>query len=176
MSEKLKYRIRNGRQDDVPTIFALVRELAKYEKLSHEVVATENDYYRFGSGPTPYFQTLVAEVLEEGRWKPVGFALYFFTFSTFLGKPTLYLEDLFVLPEYRGNGIGRTVLGYLAQIALEHDCGRMEWAVLDWNTPAIEFYKKLGARPLEDWTTYRLQVPEMKNLSEWVTSNVQEEE
>ncbi len=173
---KIKFRIRNGKKEDIPVILSLVRELARYEKLLNEVVATEEDYYRFGGGPTPYFQTLIGEVYQDGKWQAAGFALYFFTFSTFLGKPTLYLEDLFVLPQYRGNGMGKMFLGYLAKIALEHDCGRMEWAVLDWNTPAIEFYKKLGARPLEEWTTFRLLVPEMKNLSEWVTVTSQGDE
>ncbi len=168
---KLKFHIRNGTEADIPVILYLVRELAKYEKLLHEVVATEQDYMRFGTGQAPYFQTLLAEVNEGGRKKAVGFALYFFTFSTFLGKPTLYLEDLFVLPDYRGQGIGKTLLGYLAQIALEHDCGRMEWAVLDWNTPAIEFYQKLGARAMDEWTTFRIQIPEMKKLADWVTGD-----
>ncbi len=161
------FRIRNGRAEDIPVIMALVRELARYEKLEHEVVATEEDYRRFGTGPSPYFQTLIAEVPTEKGKQAVGFALYFFTFSTFLGKPTLYLEDLFVKPEFRGRGIGKMLLAYLAKIALEHDCGRMEWAVLDWNTPAIEFYRKLGARPMDEWTTFRLQVPEMIKLADW---------
>ncbi len=168
MNERsVSFRIRNGRAEDMPVILGLVRDLARYEKLEHEVVATEEDYRRFGSGPSPYFQTLIAEVNDEMGKQAVGFALYFFTFSTFLGKPTLYLEDLFVKPKFRGNGIGKMLLAYLAKIALEHDCGRMEWAVLDWNTPAIEFYRKLGARPMDEWTTFRLQVPEMIKLADW---------
>ena len=161
------FRIRNGGAEDVPVILSLVRELARYEKLENEVVATPEDYRRFGTGPSPYFQTLIAEANTEHGKQAVGFALYFFTFSTFLGKPTLYLEDLFVKPNYRGHGIGKMLLAYLAKIALEHDCGRMEWAVLDWNTPAIEFYQKLGARPMDEWTTFRLQIPEMIKLADW---------
>ncbi len=160
------FRIRCGTPTDVPEIFRLVKALAEYERLQHEVTATLEDYRKFGSGPAPHFQTLLAEWRENQAYRAVGFALYFFTFSTFLGKPTLYLEDLFVEPAYRGRGIGKALLKELAQIALRKDCGRMEWAVLNWNTPAIEFYKSLGAIPQSEWTVYRLTRKTIQKLAQ----------
>jgi len=136
----------------VPVIAELIRGLARFEKLEHEVVMTEAllDVGLFGD--RPYAEVVLAE--DDGR--PVGFALFFHNFSTFLGRPGLYLEDLFVLPEHRGSGIGRLLLAHLARLAVERGCGRLEWAVLDWNRDAIQFYERLGARPNSDWTVYRL--------------------
>ena len=144
--------IRAATEDDVPLILSLIKELAEYERLSHEVVATEESlrYSLFG-------ERRVAEVLI-GHFgdEPVGFALFFHTFSTFLGKPGVYLEDLYVRPEFRGAGIGRALLIHLARLARARDCGRLEWSVLDWNEPAISFYKRIGASPVSGWTVYRV--------------------
>ncbi len=144
--------LRAATRDDVPVIAELIRGLARFEKLEHEVVMTEAllDVGLFGD--RPHAEVVLAE--DDGR--PVGFALFFHNFSTFLGRPGIYLEDLFVLPEYRGSGIGRMLLAHLARLAVERGCGRMEWAVLDWNSDAIKFYERLGARPNSDWTVYRL--------------------
>ncbi|HVZ66235.1 MAG TPA: GNAT family N-acetyltransferase [Lacunisphaera sp.] len=137
---------------DVPLILRFIRELAAYEKLQHEVVATEAALHRTLFAPTPAAHVVLAETNGE----PAGFALYFFNYSTFLAQPGLYLEDLFVRPEFRGAGIGKALLLHLAKIANARGCGRMEWAVLDWNEPAKGFYRKLGAVPLEDWRVMRL--------------------
>ncbi|NOX37656.1 MAG: GNAT family N-acetyltransferase [Calditrichaeota bacterium] len=163
------FRIREGNPSDFPEIFRLVQELAEYERLRHEVVATLDDYQKFGTGAAPYFHTLLAEVPDKDGFRAVGFALYFFTFSTFLGKPTLYLEDLFVEPPHRGQGIGKALLTELARIALQKDCGRMEWAVLNWNAPAIAFYQSLGAVPQSEWTVYRLTRENIQRLAETST-------
>ncbi len=144
--------LRPATEADVPTLLELIRGIAEYERLSHEVEATEALLRTHGFGPRPIFEAVLAEV--DGR--AVGFALYFFTFSTFKARPTLYLEDLFVRPESRGRGIGRRLLVHLARIAVERGCGRMEWAVLDWNTPARDFYLKLGAVAMEEWTVFRM--------------------
>jgi GNAT superfamily N-acetyltransferase len=145
--------IRPATEADVAAILGFVRELAEYEKLAHAAVATEDMIARGLFGPRPYAEALIAEL--DGT--PVGFALYFHTFSTFVGKPGLYLEDIFVRPAHRRQGIGLGLLRELAKIALRRDCGRLEWAVLDWNEPAIRFYRhKLGARAMDDWTTQRL--------------------
>jgi GNAT superfamily N-acetyltransferase len=145
-------RIRPATRNDVPAIAELIRGLARYEKLENEVVMTEALLDKALFGDRQYAEVLLAE--EDGR--PVGFALFFHNFSTFLGRPGIYLEDLFVLPELRGRGIGRTLLTHLAQIAVERDCGRLEWSVLDWNRDAIGFYERIGARPNSEWTVYRL--------------------
>jgi GNAT superfamily N-acetyltransferase len=145
-------RIAAGREEDVPSIFRLIKGLAEYERLSHEVVATEDDIRAalFGRSRT-------AEVmLAFSGQAPIGFALFFTNFSTFLGRPGLYLEDLFVLPEWRGRGVGRRLLAHLATLAVERNYGRMEWAVLDWNARAIGFYERLGAQVLQDWRICRL--------------------
>ena len=139
-------------QDDVPVILLFIRMLADYEKLSHAVVADEQTLRRTLFGERPYAEVLVARA--EGA--PAGFALYFHNYSTFLGRPGLYLEDLFVVPALRGRGIGKALLREVARIARDRGCGRLEWSVLNWNTPAIEFYESLGARPLAEWTTYRM--------------------
>jgi GNAT superfamily N-acetyltransferase len=144
--------IRTTTESDVPTILSLIRELAEYERAPEAVVATEAGLREVLFGPKRSAEVLLA--LENGD--AVGFAVYFFNFSTWLGRPGLYLEDLFVRPNVRGKGYGRALLERLAQIAQERGCGRMEWAVLDWNDPAIQFYRKLGAEPMDEWTVFRL--------------------
>jgi len=136
----------------VPTILAMIRGLAEYERLSQQAVATEESIRASLFGPRPFAEV----VLASSGSTPVGFALFFHNFSTFLGRPGLYLEDLFVLPEWRGRGVGRRLLTHLASIAVERGCGRMEWAVLDWNESAIGFYRRLGAQMLDDWRICRL--------------------
>jgi len=153
--------IRNAIADDVDEIHRLISELAVYERLAHEAVATASQIRRHGFGRRRYFETLIC---RRGR-DPIGFALYFFTYSTFLGRPTLYLEDLFVLPEERGRGAGRALLGELARIATRRGCGRMEWAVLDWNTPSIRFYQKLGAKLRRQWILTRLTGAPLSRLA-----------
>ena len=152
--------IRRGTRRDVPVIVRLIRGLAEYERLAHEMVATTSQIRRHGFGRRRYFETLIC---RRGR-VPIGFALYFFTYSTFLGRPSLYLEDLFVLPEERGRGAGRALLGELARIATRRGCGRMEWAVLDWNRSAIRFYRTLGATLRRDWILTRLSGRALRRL------------
>ena len=152
--------IRPGTVRDVPTIVALIRGLADYERLRHECKATAAAVRRHGFGRRRYFETLICR--REGR--PVGMALYFFTFSTFLARPTLYLEDLFVLPDERGAGAGKALLAALARIAVKRGCGRLEWAVLDWNRPAIGFYERLGARLRREWILTRLTGAPLRSL------------
>jgi GNAT superfamily N-acetyltransferase len=142
-------------------IAELIRALARFEKLEHEVTMTEELLDKALFGPHPYAETLLAE--EDGS--AIGFALFFHSFSTFLAKPGIYLEDLFVLEEHRGRGIGRALLARLASIAVERDCGRLEWAVLDWNRDAIEFYERLGAKPNSEWTVYRLAGDPLRALA-----------
>lgn len=145
--------IRPATAADAALILGFVRELADYEKLAHEVLATEPMLARALAGPRPYAESLIAEA--DGA--PIGFALFFHTFSTFVGKPGLYLEDIYVKPAFRKQGIGLRLLRELAKIALARDCGRLEWAVLDWNEPALRFYRdKLGARPMDEWGLQRL--------------------
>lgn len=146
------FAIRPAGPEDAQTIVDLIHELAIYEKLEHEARASAEDLRAHLFGPRPYAETLIAEV--DGV--PVGFALYFHAFSTFNGRPSLYLEDLFVQPAHRGMGIGKALLIRLARLAVERGCGRFEWAVLDWNEPSIGFYKSLGARAMDEWTVYRL--------------------
>jgi GNAT superfamily N-acetyltransferase len=144
--------VRTAEPADVPVIADLIRGLARYEKLEDSVSLTEGLLAENLFGPRPYAETLLAE--EDGT--PVGFALFFHNFSTFLALPGIYLEDLFVVPEHRGRGIGRALLQRLAKIAVERGCGRLEWSVLDWNRDAIGFYERLGAIPNSEWTVYRL--------------------
>jgi len=146
---------------DVPLILALLHELATYEKLAHEVVATESDMHAALFGDRPVVETVIASLDSE----PVGFALVFPTFSTVLGKPGLYLEDLYVRPAARGFGVGRSLLEHLARLTVERGWGRLEWAVLDWNEPSIEFYKKMGARPMSEWTVFRLAGERLSSLA-----------
>lgn len=145
------FRLRFAEEEDVPIILGLIKELAEYENLSHEVVATEEILHQ------SLFKRSVAEVvIGEYNGNPVGMALFFYNFSTFLGKPGIYLEDLYVKPEMRGRGMGKVLLSFLAKLAVERDCGRLEWSCLDWNKPSIRFYKQMGAVPMEEWTVYRL--------------------
>ena len=153
--------IRSAIQGDVPVIAQLIRGLARFEKLEHEVVMTEDLLATALFGERQYAEVLLAE--DEGL--AVGFALFFHNFSTFLGRPGIYLEDLFVMPEHRGKGIGRLLLASLARLAVERHCGRLEWAVLDWNREAIRFYERLGARPNSDWTIYRLTGEALSGLA-----------
>ena len=146
--------------DDAPAILRLIQGLADYEKLSHEVVADEEALRRTLFSDRPAAETLLAFVGDEA----VGFALFFHNYSTFLARPGLYLEDLFVLPEHRGRGYGRALLTRLAQIAVERNCGRLEWSVLDWNEPAIRFYKSLGAQPMDEWTIFRVTGDRLRQL------------
>jgi GNAT superfamily N-acetyltransferase len=146
---------------DVPLVLALIKELADYEKLRHEVVATEASVNQALFGPRPSAEAVIARIDGE----PAGFALYFHNFSTFLGKHGLYLEDLFVRPAYRGRAIGKALLRYLAALALERDCGRFEWAVLDWNRPARDFYEALGAQAKSDWVIHRLSGDALRRLA-----------
>jgi len=148
----MSLQIRAATSADVPVIAELIRGLARFEKLEHEVVMTDDLLAAGLFGERPYAEVLLA-VVED---RPVGFALFFHNFSTFLGRPGIYLEDLFVVPEDRGSGIGRALLEHLARLAVDRGCGRLEWAVLDWNRDAISFYERLGARPNSDWTVYRL--------------------
>ncbi len=146
------FTIRFAAEADVPLILDFIKGLARYERLAHEVTATEGLLRE-----TLFGSRRVAEVLiGEQHGEPVGFALFFHNFSTFLGRPGIYLEDLFVRPEMRGRGFGKALLGCLAALARQRGCGRLEWSVLDWNEPSIQFYKKLGAVSLSDWTMYRL--------------------
>jgi GNAT superfamily N-acetyltransferase len=146
------FRIERATERDVPLILRLIKGLAEYEKLTDEVRATEDDLRRSLFGPNPAAEVVVGYAGDE----PVGFALFFHNYSTFLARPGMYLEDLFVLPAWRGHGYGRQLLAHLATVAVERGCGRLEWAVLDWNEPAIGFYKRLGAKPLHDWTVFRV--------------------
>jgi len=153
--------IRRGTERDVPTILKLIRGLAEYERLAHEMEATAARVRAHGFGRRRYFETIICR--RGGT--PVGFALYFFTYSTFLARPTLYLEDLFVLPEERGTGAGKALLRALARIAVRRGCGRLEWAVLDWNRPAIGFYKRLGAKLRRQWILTRLTGAPLRRLA-----------
>lgn len=146
------FTIRAATEADVALILRFIRDLAEYEKLAHQMVATEDDLRRSLFGPRPYGEVLIG---SEGD-VPLAFALFFHNYSTFLGKPGLYLEDLFVKPEARGKGYGKAMLKHLARIAHERGCGRFEWWVLDWNEPSIQFYKSLGAIPMDEWTVFRV--------------------
>lgn len=156
-----QFTIKQAQPNDVPVILSFIKELAEYEKMSDQVVATEELLKEW------IFEKKKAEVLlaMEGD-KAVGFALYFYNFSTFLGRAGIYLEDLFVLREYRGKGYGKALLKALAKIAVDQGCGRLEWSCLDWNQPSIDFYLSLGAQPMEDWTTYRVTGETLKTLAE----------
>jgi GNAT superfamily N-acetyltransferase len=144
--------IRSATPEDTETICCLIRELAEYERLSHAVVLDEDRLREHLFGPRPFIEALLAE--EAGE--VVGFALVFYNYSSFLGRPGLYLEDLFVRPEHRGKGYGKALFTAVARLAVERGCGRMEWAVLDWNEPSIAFYRSFGAVPMDEWTVFRL--------------------
>ena len=152
-------RLSTATAADVPDILRLIKGIAEYERLSHEVVATEAVLQESLFGARPVAEVLLAWPDAAGGDRevaPVAFAVFFSNFSTFLGKAGIFLEDLFVLPEWRGNGIGEALFRRVAQIAVERGAGRMEWSVLDWNEPALNFYRKLGARPMDEWTVQRL--------------------
>ena len=154
-------RIAPVTERDVPLLLRLIKALADYEKLSGEVVATEPLLREALFGARPRAEAALAYAGGDA----VGFAVWFYNFSTFVGRPGLYLEDLFVLPEWRGRGIGRALIGHLARLAVERGCGRMEWAVLDWNEPAIRFYRSLGAQAMDGWTVYRLTGDALRKLA-----------
>jgi GNAT superfamily N-acetyltransferase len=153
--------IRPAKAADTPVIARLIRALAEYERLADKVVFDEAQLRQHLFGPRPYAEVLLA---EDGA-AVVGFALFFHNYSTFLGKPGIYLEDLFVEPEYRGRGHGKALLAALAKLAIERDCGRVEWAVLDWNEPSIRFYRSLGAAPNDGWIVYRLTGAALHSLA-----------
>ena len=153
--------IRAATESDVPTIASLIRALARYEKLEHEVVLTEDKLRASMFGPRPYAEAILAEDGGEA----VGFALFFHNYSTFLAQPGIYLEDLYVHESQRGKGVGKALLVELARIAVERQCGRLEWAVLDWNVDAVGFYQRLGARPNSEWTVYRLTGESLTRLA-----------
>jgi GNAT superfamily N-acetyltransferase len=154
-------RIRRAEARDVPEILALIRDLAEYERAPEEATATAEDLLRDGFSKAPRFFVEMAE--WDGR--VAGFAFWFFNYSTWLGRPGLYLEDLFVRPAFRGHGIGKALLVHLARVALDEGCGRFQWQVLDWNTPAIDFYEALGAKRLGEWITMRVSGQEIARLA-----------
>ena len=156
-----KLEIRHATPQDVPTILAFIRELAEYERLLHVVVATEDTLRENLFGAKPRAEVVFA--MHEGR--EVGFALFFHNFSTFTGQPGLYLEDLFVKPEARGLGVGKQLMAWLAKTAVERGCARFEWAVLDWNEPAIRFYRSIGAKGLDDWRVQRVDGEALRALA-----------
>jgi GNAT superfamily N-acetyltransferase len=160
MSAAIQYR--PAREADVPLILGYIKKLAEYEKLLHEVEATEEDIREslFCADPKAFC------VLAEQGGKTAGFAVCFYNYSTFQGKPGIYIEDIFVEPEFRGHGIGKGFFSYLAKKALDENCGRIQWWVLDWNEPSIDFYKKMGAKPMDEWTVYRLEGATIQTLAE----------
>ena len=162
MNTPENFQIRPARVEDVPVILQLIHDLATYERAPDEVTATEEQLVDVLFGERPAAEVLLA---FKGTL-PVGFAVYFYNFSTWLGRPGLYLEDLFVKPEKRGKGYGRALLVELAKIARDRGCGRMEWAVLNWNEPAIKFYQALGAKPMNEWTVFRLTRDEIARLAD----------
>lgn len=162
MNTQTDLTIRSAEVGDVSIILQLIRDLASYERAPKEVKASEEQLVEVLFGQSPSAEVLLAFAGDT----PVGFAVFFHNFSTWLGRPGLYLEDLFVKPEYRGKGYGRALLVRLARIACDRGCGRMEWAVLNWNEPAIEFYRKLGAKPMDEWTVFRLTRDEIAKLAD----------
>lgn len=158
---KIEFTIRPANPDDVAAIFGLIKALAEYEKLSHRVTGNVDSLQEHLFGTRPYAEAIVAEADSL----IVGFALFFPNYSTFLTKPGIYLEDVFVLPEYRRQGIGKALLIYLGKLALERDVGRLEWSVLDWNQSAIDFYQTMGAKVLPDWRICRVTGDALKNLA-----------
>lgn len=146
------FQIRAAQPADTTAIFSLIQALAEYEKLSHQVTGSPDDLAQHLFGEKPFVEAIVAETDSQ----IIGFALFFYNYSTFLTQPGLYLEDIFVLPEHRGNGAGKALLTHLAQIAVDRNCGRLEWSVLDWNEPAIAFYQRMGATVLPDWRICRV--------------------
>ncbi len=153
-------KLRFAEEKDAGTILGFIKELADYEKLLHEVVATEESIRE-----SIFIRKAAEVVIAEFNGEDVGFALFFHNYSTFLGKPGLYLEDLYVQPKMRGKGIGKILLSFLAHLAIERDCGRFEWWCLDWNESSIEFYKSIGAIPMDEWTVYRVDDKALKDLA-----------
>jgi len=154
--------IRTAAEKDVPEILNFIKALAEYEKLSDDVSANEEQLKKTLFGKNKFVEVIIADYKNE----PAGFMLFFHNYSTFLGKPGIYLEDLFVKPEFRGKGIGKLLLAYLGKLAVERDCGRIEWSVLDWNEPSISFYKSFGAKPMDEWTVFRVTGNAIGNLAE----------
>ncbi len=161
MSDTKDLSLKMATEQDVPIILSFIKALAEYERLADAVIATEEGLRQTLFGPKPYAECVIA------RWQgqPAGFALFFHNYSTFLGRPGIYLEDLFVKPELRGQGVGRALLQFLARLTQERKCGRLEWSVLDWNDPAIGFYKSIGALPLDEWTIFRLKDEALSRLA-----------
>lgn len=161
MDTKLNnFKLRFAERRDVPLILEFIRELANYEKMLHEVVATEEVLIE------SLFERKIAEVIiGEYENKPVAFAVFFYNFSTFVGRPGIYLEDIYVKPKMRGKGIGKIILSFLAKLAIERNCGRLEWSCLDWNEPSIQFYKQMGAVQMDEWTVYRLHDKALNKLA-----------
>ncbi len=157
----MKFEIRSAAINDIDKILFFIKELAIYEKLEHEVIATEKKIQETLFGDNSNAEVIFA--MENDR--EVGFALFFQNYSTFLAKPGIYLEDLFILPEHRSKGYGKKLLIHLAKIAIKRNCGRLEWSVLDWNEPAINFYKSLSAKPMDEWTVFRLSGENLLNLA-----------
>jgi len=156
-----RMNIRTATEDDLPLILRFIRELAEYERLAHAVVATEDALRATLFGNPRFAEVLIGE--DDGE--PFGFALFFHNYSTFLARPGVYLEDLYVRPEFRGKGYGRALLARIASIAIERNCGRVEWSVLNWNEPAIRFYRSLGALPMDQWTVFRVTGDALETLA-----------
>ena len=161
MDVTTRCRIERATERDVSLILSLITALAEYERMADEVTATEAGLRETLFGPHPSAEVVIA----YAGGTPAGFALFFHNYSTFLGRPGIYLEDLFVVPEYRGHGFGKALLTHLAALAVERGCGRFEWSVLDWNEPAIGFYKKLGAKPMDAWTIFRVTGDSLRDLA-----------
>ena len=162
MSTESNFKIRPATENDVSTIYSLIKELADYERLSHEVAATEEDIHQSLFGGRPFAEVLIGEYEDI----PISYALFFYSFSTFNGKPGIYLEDLYVKPQYRSNGFGRRMLAHIARLAKEHNCVRFEWSVLDGNEPAIRTYDRLDAKPMKEWILYRLSGEALNKLAD----------
>ncbi len=160
------FTVRHAEEKDVPLILDFIKQLALYEKLLDEVVATEEDFRHYLFGENRYAETIIG--YEEEM--PVGYALFFNSFSTFLGRPGMYLEDLFIMPEYRGQGYGKAMLTYLARLAVDRNFGRLEWAVLDWNEPSIRFYESLGAKGMKEWIINRVDGTSLEKLADQFNS------
>lgn len=158
----MNIKIIKAEEKDIPLILSFIKEIAEYEKLSDEVIATEESLRQSLFSNNPNAEVIFAYLDNI----PIAYAVYFYNFSTFLGKKGLYLEDIFVKPEFRSNGIGKKLFLYLVELAVKNNCGRFEWAVLNWNESAIQFYKKFGAEPLTEWTTFRLTENKMKEILE----------
>ena len=162
MTAPAPLRIKDATPEDIPVVLSFIRELAQYERSEDRVVVTEETLRANLFGSNPYAHAVIAYTGEDA----VAFAIYFFSYSSFLGRPNLYLEDIFVRPAFRGSGIGKELFVFLSHRAIEHDCGRMEWSVLNWNEPSIAFYEKLGAKPVRDWTVFHLERAHIDKLAD----------